>query len=36
VFPVEIGENIDRLKIQFTISPPGKVYVAEVSWRVMP
>ena len=36
VFPAEIGDNIDRVRIQFSISPPGKVYISEVSWRVMP
>ncbi len=36
VFPVEIGDNIDRVRIQFSNSPPGNVYLSEVSWRVMP
>lgn len=36
IFLVDIGPQVDRVKIRFEISPPGKVYVADLSWRVAP
>lgn len=34
--PIEVGDRADRVKIEFAISPPGKVYVDELSWRLAP
>lgn len=34
--PIEVGRDADRVKIEFEISPPGKVYVGKLSWRIMP
>jgi len=32
--PVVVGEDVDRVKIEFEVAPAGKVYVEKVSWRV--
>jgi peptidoglycan/xylan/chitin deacetylase (PgdA/CDA1 family) len=34
VLRVEVGKDVDRLKIEFSVSPPGKVYVEELTWQV--
>jgi len=36
VFPVEVDASVDRVKIGFEIRPPGKVRVADLSWRAVP
>jgi hypothetical protein len=33
-FPVVVGKDVDRVKIEFEVAPAGKVYVEKVSWRV--
>jgi peptidoglycan/xylan/chitin deacetylase (PgdA/CDA1 family) len=34
--PIEVGDSVDRVKIEFEVLPPGKFYVARVSWRRAP
>lgn len=34
VLPVQVGANVDRVKIEFAVSPPGKVHVGQASWRL--
>jgi hypothetical protein len=31
---VQVGANVDRVKIEFAVSPPGKVHVGQASWRL--
>jgi hypothetical protein len=31
--PIEVGRDVDRVKIEFEVSPPGTVYVGKRSWR---
>jgi len=31
---VDVGENVDRVKIEFNVAPPGKVHVSAASWRL--
>jgi peptidoglycan/xylan/chitin deacetylase (PgdA/CDA1 family) len=31
--PIEVGALAERVKIEFDISPPGKIYAAKLSWR---
>jgi hypothetical protein len=33
---VQVGPDVDRLKIEWEISPPGKILAAAVSWRAAP
>jgi hypothetical protein len=35
-FPLSIAASMDRIKIVFEVSPPGKVYVRKASWRLAP
>jgi hypothetical protein len=32
--PVLVAKNVDRVKIEFEVTPPGKVYVGKLSWRL--
>jgi peptidoglycan/xylan/chitin deacetylase (PgdA/CDA1 family) len=34
--PIEVGRDVDRVKVEFEILPPGRVYVGKLSWRIMP
>lgn len=34
VLPVTVGPDVDRVKVEFEITPPGKVYVSNLSWRL--
>ncbi len=34
--PIHIGTDVDRVKIEFDINPAGKVYVGDLSWRLVP
>jgi peptidoglycan/xylan/chitin deacetylase (PgdA/CDA1 family) len=33
-FPLQIGPLVDRVKIEFEVSPPGTLYVGGLSWRL--
>ena len=33
-YTLDVGKNVDRVKIDFRISPPGKVHVCRASWRL--
>ena len=32
--PLRIGTDVDRVKIEFEINPPGKMHVRDLSWRL--
>ena len=31
-----IGTDVDRVKIEFEINPPGKMHVRDLRWRLAP
>jgi len=33
---LDVGPDVDRVKIELDVSPPGKVFVAGLSWRKVP
>jgi peptidoglycan/xylan/chitin deacetylase (PgdA/CDA1 family) len=33
---IDLGPDVDRVKLEFELSPAGKVYVGQMSWRKQP